>query len=140
MPQRFPVTARAGFTKLSGAAPGAPISLTIEEARFLIAAKEAVAPTPLVNTLAPAVTGTAKVGQTLSCTQGTWTGANGQYTYEWQADHGAGFNTILHGNGTNTFVPTTDQIGATIRCRVRGINGTAVPVYANSNVTSAVVP
>jgi hypothetical protein len=125
MPQRFPCTARSTFTKLSGAAPGAAISLTPEESVFLIAAKEAVAPTPLNNTVAPAVTGTASVGQTLTSTQGTWTGSNGVYTYIWQQsfDNGATWSPIPSGNGANTFVLTSQQLGAKIRCVVRGING-----------------
>jgi hypothetical protein len=38
-----------------------------------------------VNTVAPAVTGTATVGQTLSTTNGTWLGAPAPtFTYQWQ--------------------------------------------------------
>lgn len=39
---------------------------------------------PPVNTVAPAVTGTAQVGQTLSCTTGTWDNSPSGYTYQWQ--------------------------------------------------------
>jgi hypothetical protein len=40
---------------------------------------------PPVNTVAPAVSGTATVGQTLSSTTGTWTGLpTPTFTYQWQ--------------------------------------------------------
>lgn len=42
--------------------------------------------TPPANTVAPAVTGSAVVGQTLSSTQGTWTDdGTGAFTYQWQS-------------------------------------------------------
>ena len=135
---RFPVTARAGFTKMSGAAPGAEISLTPEESRFLIAVGDAVAPTEMVNTVAPAITGTAQVGATLTTTDGTWTGDDGVITRNWQKQHGsAGYNDI-NGATAATYVPVVADITATIRCRVRNING-AGPRYVNSNVTAAVI-
>lgn len=139
MPVRFPATARTGFTKTSGVAAGGTINLTQEESRFLIAAKEVVAPTQMVNTVAPAVTGTAQVGQTLTTTNGTWTGANAVITRNWQKQFGtAGYNDI-NGATALTYVPVTADVGATIRCRVCETNG-AGPRYANSNATSAVIP
>jgi hypothetical protein len=133
---KFPVTARAGFTKMSGVAPGGTISLTPEDSRFLIATGDAVAPTGMVNTVAPAVTGTATATSTLTTTDGTWTGSNGTITRNWQKNHGGGYNDINLATGS-TYVLTTADVGATVRCRVRNING-AGPVYANSNATAAV--
>jgi hypothetical protein len=41
-----------------------------------------------VNIVAPAVTGTATVGQTLSTTDGTWTGAPAPtFSYQWQRNN-----------------------------------------------------
>lgn len=37
-----------------------------------------------VNTVAPAITGTSEVGQTLTCSTGTWTGGVHSYSYQWQ--------------------------------------------------------
>jgi hypothetical protein len=121
---------------LSGAAPGASINLNTEESRFLIAAGEAVAPTAMANTVAPAITGTAQQGSTLTTTNGTWTGSNGVITRRWEADHGEGYN-FLNAVGT-TYVPTAADVGATIRCMVRNING-AGAVYQASNVTAEVI-
>ena len=134
MPVRFPCTARAGFTKLSGAAPGALINLTIEESRFLIAAKEAVAPTGGANTLAPAVTGTVIVGNSLSCTQGTWTGANLVFMYDWQRINGP---RRTYGNGASTYLLDATDVGFSLRCVVTATNG-AGPVRANSNTVGPV--
>ncbi|MFE7042016.1 hypothetical protein ACFU9X_21990 [Streptomyces atratus] len=41
---------------------------------------------PLKNTTPPAITGTAKVGDRLTATTGTWTPAPASYTYQWNAD------------------------------------------------------
>ena len=136
---RFPSTMRTGFTKASGAAPGAAISLHPEESVFTHAAKETVAPTQMVNTLAPAVTGTTTVGSTLTSTQGTWTGANGAFDPEWQQSPpgGGNWNRIMSGNGALTFLLTAAQLGSVIRCRVRATNG-AGPRFANSNTTATI--
>lgn len=135
---KFPVTTLTVGNKISGAIDADTVDLTVEEARFLIAAGQAVAPTPMVNTVAPAVSGTAQVGAAaLATTNGTWTGSDGVISRQWQSQRdGQGYNNV--GATGTTYSPTTDDIGATIRCRVRNING-AGPVYGNSNATSAVI-
>ncbi|WP_335937051.1 hypothetical protein [Streptomyces sp. PTD5-9] len=45
-----------------------------------------VAPVPLRNTAAPAITGTARVGERLTATTGGWTSAPASYAYQWNAD------------------------------------------------------
>ena len=87
-----------------------------------------------LNTVAPAVTGTAASGQTLSCTTGTWTGSLPiTYTYQWQ--HGT---TNIASATSSTYVLDRSYIGETIRCVVTATNAIGVPT-ANSNATSAVV-
>lgn len=135
---RFPITTRATFTKASGAAPNSELQATIEEARLLIATKDAVAPALPSNTAAPVLSGTAAVGQTLSCTLGTWTGSNLAHSRVWQANYGAGWVDIPSGNGGSTFVLTSAQVGAQIRCLVRAINGAGRMVVAPSNASSTV--
>ena len=141
MPTRFPATTRNSTAqKCSGAAPNSAISLTPEESVFLIAAKEVVAPTQLVCTVVPTVSGTPKVGNVLTGSgNGTWTGSNGVYTYEWQQDNsGSGdWETVKSGNGATTFTCTSAQLGLKMRFRVRGING-AGPRYGNSLATVVV--
>lgn len=89
----------------------------------------AVAP---VNTVAPVVSGTAQQGQTLSTTDGTWTGTSPTFTYQWQR---AGVNI---GSATaSTYVLVSADYGSAIRCVVTATNA-AGSASANSNATSAV--
>jgi hypothetical protein len=139
MPTRFPVTTRSGFTKASGAGPNAALSQTYEEARFNIAAKECVAPTAPTNSVAPARSGTAQVGQTLSCTQGTWAGTNIVYEYEWQRNYGDGqWNRIMSGNGASTYVCVAADVGSTLRCTVIARNG-GNPVKVSTTASATVI-
>lgn len=85
------------------------------------------------NSVAPAVTGTATVGQVLSTTDGTWTGdATITFTYQWQR---AGVDI---GSATaNTYTLVSADAGSAVRCVVTGTNGYG-SATANSNATAAV--
>jgi hypothetical protein len=86
-----------------------------------------------VNTVAPAVTGTATVGQTLTTTNGTWTGAPAPtFTYQWQR---AGSN--IGGATSSTYLLVVADVGNAIRCVVTATNPLGA-VSANSNATAAV--
>ena len=86
-----------------------------------------------VNTVAPAVTGTATFGQTLSCSTGTWTGIpTPTYTYQWQR-----VTTNISGATSSTYVLVQADVGSTIRCVVTATNSTSA-VSANSNSTATV--
>ena len=86
-----------------------------------------------VNTVAPVVSGTAQVGQTLSCTTGTWTGiATITYAYQWQYG-----TTNIPSATSSTYVISATYVGQTIRCEVTATNP-AGSTLANSNSTSAV--
>ena len=54
---------------------------TLVAGMFLASIASAAAP---ANTTAPAVTGTAKVGSTLTVSNGTWSNSPTNYTYQWQ--------------------------------------------------------
>ena len=86
-----------------------------------------------VNTAAPSITGTAQVGQTLSCSTGTWSGSSITYSYQWKAG-----GTNISGATSSTFVPTNAEHGATITCTVTATNdgGNA---SATSSATAACV-
>ena len=88
-----------------------------------------------VNTVAPVVSGSAVVGQTLSCTTGTWTGApTPTFTYQWQR---SGSN--IGGATSSTYVIVSADVGSTIRCVVTATNSVAPSgVSANSNSTATV--
>lgn len=105
----------------------------------------------LVNTTAPAVTGTETVGQTLSCTTGTWvlpspfsSGTNGTatYAYQWtRSDDGSGSGEADIGGATSsTYTLVAGDSGKYIRCRVRASNSGGFDSSAdtNSNFTGAI--
>ena len=88
-----------------------------------------------VNTVAPAVTGTATFGSTLTTTNGTWTGAPAPtFTYQWQR-----VTTNISGATSSTYVLVAADVGNTIRCVVTATNPLAPSgVTANSNSTASV--
>ena len=88
-----------------------------------------------VNTVAPAVTGTATVGQTLSTTNGTWTGAPAPtFTYQWQRT-----GVDISAATSSTYVLVAADYANTIRCVVKATNSIAPSgVTANSNSTASV--
>jgi len=91
-------------------------------------------PQPLapVNTVAPAVTGTATQGQTLTVSNGTWSNTPTSYTYQWQHT-----TTNISGATSSTYVLDATYVGETIRCVVTATNVTG-SASATSNATSAV--
>lgn len=89
-----------------------------------------------VNTVAPAVTGTATVGSTLTTTNGTWTGSPAPtFTYQWFRSP----STSISGATSSTYVLVIGDRGFGIFCQVRATNSVAPSgVTANSNTTATV--
>ena len=86
------------------------------------------------NTVAPVVSGSVTVGQTLSTTNGTWTGTpTPTFTYQWQR-----VTTNISGATSSTYVTVAADVGNTIRCVVTGTNAVSA-VSANSNSTATIV-
>jgi len=83
-----------------------------------------------VNTVAPVISGTALVGNTLTSTTGTWTSDTGviSYLYQWTRD---GVNISGATNSTYTLV-FADRV-RTIRCKVAAIDTDGTSAYVNSN-------
>lgn len=94
---------------------------------------------PPVNTVAPAVTGTEEVGETLTTTLGTWTGTPTPVTTrQWQvSDDGLTNWRAISGATAATFVLTAAQLGKYVRCVVTGSN-IAGTVLGASNVTDPI--
>ena len=67
------------------------------------------------STTAPEITGTAAVGQTLTCSTGTWTGAPTGYATIWQRNG----ETV---GPSSTHVVVAADLGATLRCVVIATN------------------
>lgn len=85
------------------------------------------------NTAVPTVTGTARVGQTLTAAPGTWTGTpTPTYTYQWQRG-----TTNISGATSSTYVLVAADAGQTVRVVVTGTNS-AGNASANSANTASV--
>jgi len=86
-----------------------------------------------VNTVAPAVSGTAKQGQTLSTTIGTWTGGSLTYAYLWyRCDAGETNCVSIAGATAATYVVTATDVGHYVISIVVASNNTG-SARANSN-------
>jgi hypothetical protein len=84
------------------------------------------------NKVAPVVSGTPAVGQTLSCSNGSWTGVGTlTYAYKWLRN-----GTAIAGAGVNTYgVQTADQ-GAGLACVVTATNEIEKEVSRSISATS----
>lgn len=94
-----------------------------------------------VNTVLPAVTGTAKVGSVLTAMGGTWTGATAGRVYQWfrsNPNQPSGFERVT-GATAATYTPVAGDVGRTMRVRVRAANADGETVSAFSAATAAVV-
>lgn len=86
-----------------------------------------------VNTLAPAVTGTATVGQVLTTTLGTWTGdPTITYARQWKRD-----GVAISGATGATYTLVADDATKKVKCTVTATNGGG-SVSVDSNETAAV--
>jgi TP901-1 family phage major tail protein len=91
----------------------------------------------LINTVAPAVTGTVQVGQTLTTTNGTWLGSP-SFARQWQFNAGSGWANIT--GATNlTYLIDGAYLGNNIRCRITATTAYG-SVIAYSNVVGPVAP
>lgn len=86
-----------------------------------------------VNSVLPVISGTARVGQTLSCTSGTWSGSP-TYEYQWKRD-GANIDSAT----ASTYDLVVADIAAVITCTVTATNDGG-STAATSDGTSAVLP
>ena len=104
-------------------------------------ASAVVAPSPPANTAPPAIAGTAKEGQTLSATPGTWSGSEPvEYTdYVWQRCKGGSCQPISEASGATdtSYVLAAGDVGSTIEVTVTAKNS-AGEASATSQPTAEV--
>ena len=93
------------------------------------------------NTQAPAISGTAVVGGTLTATEGTWTGAPDSYGFIWVQCDQAGSNCVDTNARGRTYGVRSDDLGRTIRVQVRATNprGATTAESAQTAVVRAAV-
>jgi len=74
------------------------------------------------NTTSPTVTGTAKVGSTLTASNGTWSGSPTSYAYQWQRCGSSSSCTNITGSTKQTYVIVAADAGRTLRVVVTATN------------------
>lgn len=91
------------------------------------------------NVNPPVISGTAQVGQTLTSTDGTWSGtAPIAFTYQWARCDTTGKNCVgIPGANTNTYTVQQVDVGSTIQSDLTGSNSDGVDHEA-STVTPVV--
>jgi hypothetical protein len=99
---------------------------------------ELIVPYP-ANTVAPVTSGTPVVGQTLSVTNGSWSGSPSSFTYQWFRDtQGVGPYTAIPGATANTYLLVDADDICHIRCEVTAYNVRGPSSPAASNVLGPV--
>ncbi|MDO9042316.1 MAG: choice-of-anchor D domain-containing protein [Desulfocapsaceae bacterium] len=108
-------------------------SLTFEKAFTITINNVNEAP---VNTVLPVISGTNKVGSTLSVTTGTWTDADGDtptFTYQWKTD-----GSVIVGKTLSTCLLTAAQSKKTITCTITADDGNGgTPIITTDGVLIA---
>ncbi len=94
-------------------------------------AADAAGKKPL-NTVLPAITGTATEGETLTSSTGTWTNTPDAYAYQWRRD-----GVPVAGATASTHVLTADDVGSAMSCTVTAANE-GVSTSATSAPTAVV--
>ncbi len=93
--------------------------------------------------VAPAVTGTTTVGQTLTTDHGTWTGMGGHtatYAYQWQRDvQGSGSYSNISSATSTTYVLVDADDACHIKCLVTATNDVGAGSAAASNIVGTVI-
>ena len=127
---------RIRVTATNADGPGTPAASNATE---LVTA---TAPGP-PNTQPPAITGQAVVGQTLTASQGTWTGTGLTFAYQWQRCDTAGAQCAdISGATATTYTLVAADNGRTIRVEVtaKSTTGETTVASAQTAVVTAAAP
>jgi hypothetical protein len=95
------------------------------------------------NTVAPAISGSPAVGQTLTADSGTWTGSPTSFAYQWQRCDPAGATcTAIAGQAGQSYLVTSADIGSRIRVAVtaRSSTGSGAAVSSPTSVVPETAP
>ena len=88
---------------------------------------------PPANTSPPSITGSARQGQTLFATAGSWTPAQTSFSYQWQRDTGSGFADVIGAIGYNYVLGSAD-LNASVRAIVTASNGSGTASATSPSV------
>jgi subtilisin family serine protease len=103
------------------------------------AATAKVVPPPPASSTPPTITGSAKQGQTLTATPGTWTNEPTDYAYQWQRCDTAGANCLpIAAASASTYVVGSADVGSTLRVAVTASNAGGSSAPASSLQTAIV--
>jgi hypothetical protein len=124
--------------QLLAAAAAASVLTALAAVAGLAEAQAEVAPT---NTTAPTISGTPRDGDTLTASEGTWTGTDPMtFAYQWQRCDANGLNCAnLAGATGRTYAVQTSDVNNRLRVNVTATNTTGSST-ASSQPTSAVTP
>ena len=89
------------------------------------AATAVVSPAPPVSTGAPTITGAALRGDTLTSTQGTWSGIGNAYAYQWQRSADGTTWTNIPNATADSYTLTRADVGDAIRLLITATNADA---------------
>ena len=131
-------TLRVRVTAANASGPG--VAVTSDQSGVVAAPPLSVP----VNSVLPAITGTAQVGQSLTSSTGTWSGSPTSYAYQWSRCNSSGASCVDLGGATNpSYLLVAADEGATLRVRVTAANasgpGVAVTSAQSGVVTAASV-
>ncbi len=94
---------------------------------------------PPANTAAPAISGTAQTGQTLSASTGSWSESPTGYAYQWQRCEGTGANcSPISAATAQTYTLAAADYGKKLRVGVTASNGAGASAPATSPQTAIV--
>jgi hypothetical protein len=115
-PGRRSAIQRLRIGRIAPAAAVATLGLLLAVPVLAMGDETAKEPKP-VNTAAPTLTGTPKLGQTLACSTGTWSNNPTSYTYVWLRD-----GAPIAGQTGSTYVVQSADQGHSISCQVTAGN------------------
>jgi Carboxypeptidase regulatory-like domain len=129
----FSETAEGGSEYINGTASGVGVTQggnTTSGVNFSLVPKKPN------NTSSPVASGTPSVGQTLSCSNGSWIGAPTlSYSYKWLRDGGA-----ISGPTGNTYVVQSADEGHGVACEVTATNKPGHASATSNTLKVAVTP
>ena len=93
------------------------------------------------NSTAPAISGQAVQGQTLSTTNGSWTNSPTSYAYQWQDCDSSGANCAsISGATSSSYTLVSGDVGHTLRVVVTATNGGGSTAASSAQTAVVVAP